>query len=90
MKAQARVAVVGGGVVGASVLYHLAKAGWTDAVLIERDELASGSTWRLRLLTFPRRSPNTPTVLKSKSAESADPRAGPALYDPSGQRMRAL
>ena len=45
MKTHARVAVIGGGVVGASVLYHLAKAGWTDAVLFERDELTSGSTW---------------------------------------------
>src|SRR5215472_5488129 len=45
MKSHARVAVIGGGVVGASVLYHLARAGWTDAVLIERDELTSGSTW---------------------------------------------
>ncbi len=45
MKSHTRVAVIGGGVVGASVLYHLVKAGWTDAVLIERDELTSGSTW---------------------------------------------
>jgi dimethylglycine dehydrogenase len=45
MKTHARVAVIGGGVVGASVLYHLANAGWTDAVLFERDELTSGSTW---------------------------------------------
>jgi len=45
MKSHARVTVIGGGVVGASVLYHLVKAGWTDAVLIERDELTSGSTW---------------------------------------------
>ena len=45
MRTQARVAVIGGGVVGASVLYHLARAGWTDAVLLERDELTSGSTW---------------------------------------------
>jgi dimethylglycine dehydrogenase len=37
--------VVGGGVVGCSVLYHLAKRGWSDIVLIERDELTSGSTW---------------------------------------------
>jgi dimethylglycine dehydrogenase len=41
----ARVAVIGGGVVGASVLYHLARAGWRDVVLLERDELTSGSTW---------------------------------------------
>ena len=45
MKNHVRVAVIGGGVVGVSVLYHLAKAGWTDIALIERDELTSGSTW---------------------------------------------
>lgn len=45
MKTDARVVVVGGGVVGASVLYHLTKAGWTDVVLVERTELTAGSTW---------------------------------------------
>jgi dimethylglycine dehydrogenase len=45
MKSSARVVVVGGGVVGASVLYHLTKAGWSDVLLIEREELTSGSTW---------------------------------------------
>src|SRR5499427_9045458 len=45
MKTHVQVAVVGGGVVGCSVLYHLTKAGWRDVVLIERDELTSGSTW---------------------------------------------
>ena len=45
MKASTQVAVIGGGVVGASVLYHLTKAGWTDVVLIERKELTAGSTW---------------------------------------------
>ena len=45
MKTHTRVAVIGGGVVGCSVLYHLTKAGWTDLVLIERDQLTSGSTW---------------------------------------------
>ena len=45
MKAQARVVVIGGGAVGCSALYHLAKLGWTDAVLLERDELTAGSTW---------------------------------------------
>lgn len=45
MNTHARVAVIGGGVVGASVLYHLARAGWTDIALLERDELTSGSTW---------------------------------------------
>ncbi len=45
MRSTARVVVVGGGVVGASVLYHLTKAGWSDVMLIERDELTCGSTW---------------------------------------------
>jgi dimethylglycine dehydrogenase len=45
MKSHTRVVVIGGGVVGCSVLYHLTKAGWKDVVLIERDQLTSGSTW---------------------------------------------
>ena len=42
---QARVVIIGGGAVGASCLYHLAKAGWTDCVLLEKNELTAGSTW---------------------------------------------
>lgn len=45
MKSHTRVAVIGGGVVGCSVLYHLTKFGWNDVTLIERSELTSGSTW---------------------------------------------
>ncbi|MFQ3183997.1 MAG: dimethylglycine dehydrogenase [Alteromonas macleodii] len=45
MKTHARAVVIGGGLVGCSILYHLAKLGWTDVVLLERDELTSGSTW---------------------------------------------
>jgi dimethylglycine dehydrogenase len=45
MKSHARVVVIGGGVVGCSVLFHLAKFGWTDVMLLERSELTSGSTW---------------------------------------------
>ena len=45
MKQHVRVVVIGGGVVGCSVLFHLAKAGWTDCLLIERLELTSGSSW---------------------------------------------
>ncbi len=45
MKSHAQVVVIGGGVVGCSVLFHLARFGWTDVVLLERDELTSGSTW---------------------------------------------
>ncbi|MBX7083934.1 MAG: FAD-dependent oxidoreductase [Nannocystaceae bacterium] len=42
---RARVVVIGGGIIGCSVAYHLAKAGWTDVVLLERDRLTSGTTW---------------------------------------------
>jgi dimethylglycine dehydrogenase len=45
MKTHARVVVIGGGVVGCSVLYHLTKLGWSDVILVERSELTSGSTW---------------------------------------------
>ncbi|ASP37092.1 FAD-dependent oxidoreductase [Labrenzia sp. VG12] len=45
MPTSARVVIIGGGVVGTSALYHLAKAGWTDCVLLEKNELTAGSTW---------------------------------------------
>ena len=45
MKDQARVVVIGGGVVGCSILFHLAKMGWKDVLLLERNELTSGSSW---------------------------------------------
>lgn len=45
MKTHAQVVVIGGGVVGCSVLYHLTKLGWKDVVLLEREELTAGSTW---------------------------------------------
>jgi dimethylglycine dehydrogenase len=45
VKSQARVVVIGGGIAGCSTLYHLTREGWTDVVLVERDELTSGSTW---------------------------------------------
>ena len=45
MKLHARVVVIGGGVVGCSVLYHLTRSGWRDVVLVERSELTAGSTW---------------------------------------------
>ncbi|MFP4568707.1 GcvT family protein [Rhodosalinus sp.] len=45
MRTHAQAVVIGGGVVGCSILYHLAKLGWTEVVLLERDELTSGSTW---------------------------------------------
>ena len=45
MRTHAQAVVIGGGVIGCSILYHLAKLGWTDSILLERDELTSGSTW---------------------------------------------
>ncbi len=45
MKTQTRVVVIGGGIAGCSTLYHLTREGWTDVVLVERDELTSGTTW---------------------------------------------
>ncbi len=45
MKSHTQVVIIGGGVVGCSVLYHLTKLGWKDVVLVERSELTSGSTW---------------------------------------------
>ena len=45
MKSHAQAVVIGGGLIGCSILYHLTKLGWKDVVLLERDELTSGSTW---------------------------------------------
>src|SRR2546425_7879 len=45
LPARARVVIVGGGIIGTSVAYHLAHAGWNDVVLLERDRLTSGTTW---------------------------------------------
>src|SRR5690606_15739329 len=45
MKTHVKALVVGGGAVGTSIAYHLARAGWADVMLLERDELTSGSTW---------------------------------------------
>jgi dimethylglycine dehydrogenase len=45
LPSHARVVIIGGGAIGASALYHLAKAGWTDCVLLEKNELTAGSTW---------------------------------------------
>ena len=45
MKTDARVVVIGGGIAGCSTLYHLTQEGWSDVVLVERDELTSGTTW---------------------------------------------
>ena len=50
MKSHARVVIVGGGVMGVGLLYHLPKEGWNDVVLVEKGELTSGSTWHAAAL----------------------------------------
>ena len=45
MKTRTKVVVIGGGIAGCSTLYHLTQEGWSDVVLVERDELTSGTTW---------------------------------------------
>jgi len=59
MKSSARVVVIGGGIVGCSVLYHLARNGWSDVVLIVRMELISGSSWHAAGGLFTITRPNT-------------------------------
>jgi len=59
----ARVVVIGGGIVGCSILYHLAKAGWKDVVLLERDELTSGSSWHAAGSLFSLTTPANATIL---------------------------
>ena len=66
---QARAVVIGGGITGCNILYHLAKAGWTDVVLIEKDEITSGATcMAMGLLTVFNSSP-TMMRLRKYSAE---------------------
>ncbi|MDH4072646.1 MAG: FAD-binding oxidoreductase, partial [Gammaproteobacteria bacterium] len=60
----ARVVVIGGGVVGCSILYHLARAGWRDVVLLERDELTSGSSWHAAGSLYSLTSPSNASVLQ--------------------------
>ena len=60
----ARVVVIGGGVTGCSILYHLAKAGWQDVVLLERDELTSGSSWHAAGSLFTLTSPSNVSYLQ--------------------------
>ncbi|NRB33624.1 MAG: GcvT family protein [Rhodobacteraceae bacterium] len=66
---QARVVIIGGGVVGCSVAYHLAKLGWTDVVLLERKQLTSGTTWHAAGLIGQLRASSNMTKLARYSAE---------------------
>lgn len=65
---QARVVIVGGGIVGCSVAYHLAKAGWKDVVLLEQGRLSSGSTWHAAGMVGQLRASNSMTQINKYSA----------------------
>ena len=71
LPSQARVVIIGGGAVGASALYHLALSGWTDCVLVEKNELTAGSTWHA--------AGNVPTFSASWSVMNMQ-RYGAELY----------
>ncbi len=66
---QARVVIIGGGVIGCSVAYHLAKLGWSDVVLLERKQLTSGTTWHAAGLIGQLRASSNMTKLARYSAE---------------------
>ncbi len=66
---QARVVVIGGGVTGCAILYHLAKMGWTDCVLLERRELTSGSSWHAAGNLFALTTPSNAALLQKYTIE---------------------
>ena len=78
MRSRARAVVIGGGVVGCSVLYHLAKAGWADVMLIERSELTSGSSWHAAGGFHTLNADPNVAKLQASTASSRRSRASPA------------
>src|SRR5437588_2934421 len=66
---EAKVVIVGGGIVGCSVAYHLAKLGWKNVVLLEQNELAGGTTWHAAGLIGRLRTTNSMTKINKYSAE---------------------
>jgi 4-methylaminobutanoate oxidase (formaldehyde-forming) len=69
---QARAVVIGGGIVGCSVAYHLAKRGWTDTVLLERHQLTSGTTWHAAGLLTKLRATYNMSMLAKYAVELVD------------------
>ena len=72
LPSSARVVIVGGGIVGCSVAYHLGKMGWTDVLLLERGKLTSGSTWHAAGLVGQLRTSANITQLLGYSVELYD------------------
>jgi cation diffusion facilitator CzcD-associated flavoprotein CzcO len=66
---QARVVIIGGGVIGCSVAYHLTRLGWSDVVLLEQGQLSGGTTWHAAGLVGQLRSQSSMTTLVRYSTE---------------------
>src|SRR3989475_9639963 len=66
---QTRVVIVGGGIIGCSIAYHLAKLGWKDVVLLEQNQLGGGTTWHAAGLVGRLRTTNSMTRINKYSAE---------------------
>ena len=88
MKSHARVVVIGGGIVGVSIAYHLTKFGWPDVVLLEKTELTAGSTWHAAGLlplfnmsyTVGQLHKYSVDLYKSLEAETGQPRFFPSHW----------
>lgn len=92
MKSNARVVVIGGGIAGCSTLYHLTREGWTDVVLVERDELTSGSTWHAAAQVTQFGANQTMVALKRHSIDlyrelAADPENPISYHITGGMRL---
>ena len=69
LPARARVVIIGGGVIGTSVAYHLAQLGWTDVLLLEQGQLSCGTTWHAAGLVGQLRASESGTRLVQYSCE---------------------
>jgi len=92
LKSHARVVVIGGGIAGCSTLYHLTREGWTDVVLVERDELTSGSTWHAAAQVTQFGGNQTMVALKRHSIDlyrelAADPQNPISYHITGGMRL---
>ncbi len=92
VKSHARVVVIGGGIAGCSTLYHLTRQGWTDVVLLERDELTSGSTWHAAAQVTQFGGNQTMVALKRHSIDlyrelAADPENPISYHITGGMRL---
>ena len=92
LKSHARVVVIGGGIAGCSTLYHLTREGWNDVVLVERDELTSGSTWHAAAQVTQFGANQTMIALKRHSIDlyrelAADPENPISYHITGGMRL---